>query len=193
MADTRAIVFLRPERQFFYRTRFGLEEYLEPPTIYGCAYSTRRSFRLGEPLPKVGTPEGIGPGIELETLAGTMVAYEEGEGRPSGATWIIVVRDLRNGRVIHKVPTGVRSHPIQPPRQYVGLGPATGLAVKSNGSVAWLVETTAEEGSFQLHALDRSGGRLLASGSDIARSSLALAGNTLYWTQGGRPFSAPLN
>ena len=45
---------------------------------------------------------------------------------------------------------------------------------------------------YDLYALDSSGERLLASGTELAPSSLALAGSTLYWTQGGRPFSAGL-
>jgi hypothetical protein len=33
---------------------------------------------------------------------------------------------------------------------------------------------------------------VLAEGGDIAAGSLALAGSTLYWTQGGLPRSASL-
>jgi len=44
-----------------------------------------------------------------------------------------------------------------------------------------------------VHAADMAGSRLLASGSDLDPTSLALAGNTLYWTEGGQPHSAQLN
>ncbi len=65
--------------------------------------------------------------------------------------------------------------------------------VKLDGSVAWIVETGEEEGRYQVHAVDKSGSRVLASGPNIDPSSLALAGSTLYWTQGDQPFSASLN
>jgi len=38
-----------------------------------------------------------------------------------------------------------------------------------------------------------AGTRLLASGFDVSPSSLALAGSTIYWTQGGKPESSTLN
>jgi hypothetical protein len=47
--------------------------------------------------------------------------------------------------------------------------------------------------SFEVHAADRTGSRLLASGPTIDPHSLALAGSTLYWTQGGKPFTASLD
>jgi hypothetical protein len=48
-------------------------------------------------------------------------------------------------------------------------------------------------GSQVLHALDKTGERTLAVGSNIDPNSLALAGSTLYWTQSGRPALALLN
>ena len=62
-----------------------------------------------------------------------------------------------------------------------------------DGSVAWIVETNEEEGEYQVHAVDKSGSRVLASNPDIDPTSLALAGSTLYWTQGGQPATASLN
>jgi len=72
--------------------------------------------------------------------------------------------------------------------------------VKSDGAVAWIVETqrgpfvgeTGPPTMFEVRAVDRTGSRLLASGSHFDPLSLALAGSTLYWTQGGQPFSAQL-
>jgi hypothetical protein len=65
--------------------------------------------------------------------------------------------------------------------------------VKRDGSVAWIVETNQEEGRYQVHAVDKSGSRVLATGPDVDPTSLALAGSTLYWAQGDQPFSASLN
>jgi hypothetical protein len=67
--------------------------------------------------------------------------------------------------------------------------------VKSDGAVAWIVAIYGREhpAEYEVHALDRTGSRVLAFGPGISPRSLALAGSTLYWTQGGNPMSAPLN
>jgi hypothetical protein len=105
--------------------------------------------------------------------------------------WKVVVENLRTGRVLHKVPTGTSSPGA------VGIGPVVSLVVKSDGAVAWIVENEIPArhvpAEYEVHAVDKTGNRLLASGSDIDPHSLALAGSTLYWTQGGKPMSAPLN
>jgi hypothetical protein len=156
--------------------------------VYGCVNGSHHVVLLGEPasFSAVG-----GGGISDILLAGTAVAYEESLNVSccSKRLWV-VVRDLRTGRVLHRVPTGM---PITPMRGYVGVGPVVSMVVKSDGAVAWIVE--AEDGSpamYQVHAVDRWGSRVLAAASDIGRTSLALAGGTLYWTQGGRAESAVL-
>jgi hypothetical protein len=177
-ADQEAMVYEGPEAK-------GL------PEIFGCTYRHKHAYALGT---KAESSVQGGGGIERETLAGTVVAYEKssngGFSHP-GAKWQVVVRDLRNGRMLHKVPTGVRNDPQVRPDN--GIGPTTAIVVKSDGSVAWIVQTNPGAGTYQVHALDGTGGRVLASGSDIDPSSLALAGSTLYWTQGGKPASAVLN
>jgi hypothetical protein len=100
------------------------------------------------------------------------------------------VLDLRSGRVLHRVPTGVTDPPNP---HFVGAGPTVAIVVKSDGSVAWILDTDQHENEFQVHALDKTGERVLATGSDIASESLALAGSALYWTQGGKPFSTTLH
>lgn len=67
------------------------------------------------------------------------------------------------------------------------------IVAMSDGAVAWIVETGTNAADYQVHAIDKSGSRVLASGSNIEPQSLALAGNTFYWTQEGKPISAPLN
>lgn len=158
--------------------------------VYGCAYGHRRSYALGPP-PEGSTPEPSAS-VEQETLAGPIVAYEENYISESLNRWFVVVRDLRTGRVLHKLPTGT---PNPPSAQLVGDGYAVAIVVKSDGAVAWIVRTRIEPqpNEYQVRAVDKSGSRLLASGTAIDPSSLALAGSTLYWTQGGRPFSAFLN
>lgn len=156
-------------------------------SVYGCAYGHKRSYMLG-PAP-YGSPSGAG-GVENEVLAGSIVAYEETSNRPCCQHWWVVVRDLSNGHVLHRLPTGT---PIKPESLSVGIGQAVDIVVKRDGSVAWIVETGEEEGRYQVHAVDKSGSRVLATGPDIDPLSLALAGSTLYWTQGGQPFAASLN
>jgi hypothetical protein len=78
----------------------------------------------------------------------------------------------------------------------IGLGPVTSLVLKSDGAVAWIARNKPigePATSYEVHAVDKTGARLLAAGDEIAPGSLVLAGGTLYWTQGGRPMSATLN
>jgi hypothetical protein len=127
-------------------------------------------------------------------LAGPIVAFEHFwiafEGQPK---WGVTVRDLRTGRVLRNEPTGTDVTPGPEPEQDFGIGHTTAIVVKTDGSVAWIVETSKEEGRYQVHAADMNGGRVLASGADVDPTSLALAEGTLYWMQGGRAYSAALN
>jgi hypothetical protein len=157
----------------------------EGTAIHGCAYG-HRSYLVGT-LPNC---PGAGPcgGPEHEVLAGPLVAYEEGGGGKVVNIYQVVVRNLRTGRVIRELPTGTPS----PRPGWVGIGPTTGIVVKSDGAVAWIVETGFPT-TYQVHAVDSNGSRVLASGSDIDPSSLALADETIYWTAGSTAMSAPLN
>lgn len=152
-------------------------------------------------------------------LVGTVVAYEDTfapagghEGEESIAEWHIEVRDLRPGRLLHEVSTGT---PLKPAPRYVGVGPVVGLVLKSDGSVAWIAYDYERSSKllgagapyFDVYATGKTGTRLLASGTNIDPSSLALSvgasgvnarprtieGSTLFWTQGGASASALLN
>jgi hypothetical protein len=160
---------------------------------WGCAYGRKSSYKIWEEDVQESTERN--GGIHDLTLNGTMIAYEvslhEGtrytEGEETVSEWHVIVRDLRTGRVLHKVPTGM-PEPAHP--KLVGRGEAEGIVVKSDGAVAWINNP---ESQSEVHALDKSGERVLAVGSDIDPHSLALVGGTLYWTQGGNAMSAPLN
>ena len=181
-ADTQAQVFTALDAQGLF------------PVIYGCAYGHQRTYLLG------GVPECAGgggggscSGIEHPVLAGPIVAFEEFvdmEGSGGGsARWLVVVRDLRTGRVLRRLPTETSSP--------TGVGPATDIVVKSDGAVAWIVQTRLSTSShpaeYEVHAADASGSQVLAAGPEIGSSSLALTASTLYWTQAGRAASAALN
>jgi hypothetical protein len=177
VADAQAQVYEAPESP-------NLPEYL---SVFGCAYGRRKPYVLGIPL---GAESSSGSaGITNEVLAGPIVAYEKSlvQPGPGFTSYIVFVRDLRTGRVLRKVPTGTPT--ISSPN-LVGAGLTTAIVVKSNGAVAWIVEKPLK---YEVHAVDNTGSRVLASGPEIERHSLALAGSTLYWMQGGKPMSAVLH
>jgi hypothetical protein len=180
IADSQAILY-RNIQQF------------APSIVYGCAFSRGRSFELGE-FPTEGSCSPAGcTHIHHETIAGALVAYEyfstDGENEDN---FLIVVRYLRNGRVLHRVTTGMPRP--ENASSVVGAGFAITISLKADGSVAWINEhPLGETTEYQVHALDKTGNRLLATGMDIDPHSLALAGNTLYWTQGSLPHSTPLD
>jgi hypothetical protein len=74
----------------------------------------------------------------------------------------------------------------------VGGGYASTIVVKSDGAVAWILSGGPSRGN-EVHIVDADGSRVLASGSDVVKDSLALEGSTLYWTQAGKPFSTTLH
>jgi hypothetical protein len=198
-----------------YATREGSLEYL---SIRGCAYGQRRSFFISACNRHESAT--VCADTSHVALTGVMVASEnafvvEGRGEEKGIDeWHVEVRNLRTGRVLHEVPTGA---PLKPESRYVGIGPIVGLVLKSDGSVAWIAEDYERSSVlgrkpftipyYDLYAVDKSGTRLLASGTDVDPTSLSLSvgsfsvngysrivvGSTLYWTQGGKPFSATLN
>jgi hypothetical protein len=156
--------------------------------VFACAFGSRRIFDLGLPYECGGGGSGCA-GVRKEVVAGPVVAYE--------VTYAIVghhvndrvlVRDLRTGRLLHSEPTAASSH---------GLGWATDIVVKSDGAVAWIagLPWVPESGPvrYEVQAVDKHGSRLLAVGTDIEPSSLALGAGTLYWTQGGTAMSATLS
>jgi hypothetical protein len=142
-----------------------------------------------------------------------MIAYEFVEDGEEQSSDEVRVLNLRTRKLIHSIP---HEFPIVPGE--VGRGEVKSIVVKSDGSVAWttfIVEKGPErihvcppvpevcrggprtyewETTYSaVHTLDRSGNRLAAAGADIEPNSLALAGSTLYWMQGGKPMSATLD
>jgi hypothetical protein len=194
----------------------GPTHFVNPTLVVrGCVDGHRRSYAIGEPVEcSAGSTSGCG-GIDRETLTGTTVAYEEmsvsSEGNGGGSSsYIVVVRDLRTGRILHRTPTGT---PLRPRSGYVGVGKAVAIVVKGDGSVAWIAEDYERSSGargvvsyFDVEAVDKTGARLLAAGTTVDPSSLSLSlgatnvgpqsatllGSTLYWTQDGKPVSAVL-
>ncbi len=144
-----------------------------------------------------------GPSFSGLALAGDILAYQRytytGSSKYMDATpasWLVQVRDLKTHRLIHSSLTST-SEP--PPSNVIGNGPTEGIVVKRDGAVAWIAvdgwhpySPSPPPTVYQVWKIDRTGQHLLAMGSRIAPSSIALSGNTVYWTDGGAPASAPL-
>jgi hypothetical protein len=181
-ADSQAQVFEAPAIA-------SLPEYLD---FIGCVYGQRRSYVLGIP-PSYGSPSSRA-GTRLYTLAGPIVAFEEFSttNLEPGIRYEkeIVVRDLKNGKTLHKIPTGTPT--TRPEEGDIGIGRALSIVLKSDGAVAWIALMGNGTKDYQVNVVDKAGSRMLAMGSEVDPSSLAFAGNTLYWMQGGKPMSAVL-
>ncbi len=186
-ADTQALVYQVTRQQ-------GDERYI---SMRACAYRGKRTFVLEE-YEQTGTYSS-GLFVRKPTLDGSMLAYElfqPNTDRYGDSTeppdWRIEVLSLLTGRKLHSLPTSTS------PPGGVGNGEATAIVLKGDGSVAWIAVDDWHPylpgpNQYQVWAADKSGSRLLASGADIAPSSLALAGSTLYWTQAGKAASSTLN
>ena len=162
--------------------------------IRSCDSAHRGSYLLKAEL--FPTPTEVSAAVSNLTLDGAMLAYEEFtsgvnryEQQIGKSVWRVIVRNLRTGHVLHAVPTGI-ANPPNP--HFIGDGATTMIVLKSDGAVAWIVDHVDENERYQVNAVDRDGNRVLAAGSDIDPRSLALADSTLYWTQGGKPFSTRL-
>ncbi len=157
--------------------------------IFGCAHGAKRSYRLG-PI-SYGSASGSG-GTYPIALAGPVVAYDVGETAPfrtptGFSAEEIWVRNLRTGKLLHRMPNGSPAE-----SEDIGLGETTAIVVKGDGAVAWIVRTGRTE-DLQVRSADKTGSHVLVTSPEIAPESLALAGSTLYWTQGNKPMSATLN
>jgi hypothetical protein len=200
-ADREAEIYIAQEPVFERHTHNVVNS---EPAYRGCAYGSRRSFRLGIAETESDSSTRAS-GTDRLVLAGADVAYETYEGvhpgiGPSASYIYVVVRNLRTGRVVHEVPSGI---PLEAEPYHVGVGGVAAIVLKSNGWVAWIARDherseSAEQAAgrelsyYDLYALDSTGQRLVAFGTEIDPSSLALAGSTFYWTQGGKSFSALL-
>lgn len=155
--------------------------------VFGCAKGAARPYRLGR---RIEAGSQGGGGISGELLVGAVMAYEESEwteGPAGRSKYVLIVRNLRDGRMLHKVPTGPSTE-----AGVVGKGPATAMVLKRDGAIAWI--NGAE--SLPLHeviAVDRTGSRTLATGTGINTHSLRLRANVLTWRQNGRQRTATLN
>jgi hypothetical protein len=174
-ADAQAEIYLRPAGRY--------DGHYDGEEVVGCAYAKGHVYELGAPLR--GDANGSG-GITLESVVGHMAIFEDTASGESLSIQHVFVVDLLDDTIIRRVPSGTA------PGQEEGIGMLVTLVGKPDGAVAWIVKAPEQLGTYQVHAVDSKGSRLLASGAGIAPSSLAIAGDTLYWMENDEPQSAPL-
>lgn len=146
--------------------------------LWGCAYGRHRTHLLQS----LGAGDFTGYGAVA--MAGHYVAVESyGVSSTGYAEDEICVFDVLDGRQSACLGDASGAH-----------GPGGGLVgsmvVKRDGSIAWIATAPGgtnqpSYGGSEVYAYDAHGYRLVASGTDIAPGSLALAGNRIYWMQGG--------
>jgi len=162
-----------------FRTRIGHHR-----RVYGCSVSTKKVSFLGA--------LGIEDAVDTSVLAvnGSRVAYVRTTGCHDQGCWqTVYVRDLKQRKLL----SAVTATPGEVDRKQV-----TDIVLTRSGTVAWIGEAATNGLGFVRFVLVRKPGQpldqptlVLSAGLDIVRGSLALAGNTLYWTQGTAK-SAPL-
>lgn len=164
--------------------------------VFWCTYSHRRSYELGQ-LPS-GSSSGAN-GIALLKLSGPMVAFDEFSSvnalPPAERGFrrdLVVVRDLRTGRTLHRIPSGVP----ESGEVGVGVGYVARLVLKDDGAAAWTAydeeRSTVGHDFIDVEVVDASGTRLVESGFTIDPRSLRLTGSKLTWLEGSESRSTTL-
>lgn len=177
-----ARLLLANEHAELYVTYVRAPEGGQEREMRGCVYG-QKSHKVGDAPGGSGSGGGGTSGFVLEgtTVAGENSSYCTVCTEFVEAHFVFAV-DLKAGKRLgeFRSPAGTQS-----------------IVVKADGALAWIaasgVNTNTGFHEEWVYAHDSAGTRLLAHGSNIGTSSLALAKNTIYWTQGGQPFSAPLN
>jgi hypothetical protein len=161
-----------------FRTR-GFSRDTHTHATYGCLESHKRPVRFYVP--------DFPTGYDHIALAGRFVAYAAYS--DCAADFCdpnsVVLQDLVTGKTTFADGAALRVATI------------SGLVLRTDGALAWIQSSFDANGSTQpgLEVAKAEHGQpavVLDSGTDIAPDSLALAGTTLYWTRGGKPFSAGL-
>jgi hypothetical protein len=148
----------------------------------GCMYGSSRLYQLGHAI------ENGSIDSRVFALAGPIVAYTTITPADASVpeTLKAIVPNLSTGQILH--------HESLPP-----VGEATSIVVKSDGSAAWIVAGPFDDcvpvatSCYEVEDVEERGGASLAKGPEIEPYSLALSGNTVYWTQNSKPESAVLD
>lgn len=157
--------------------------YVSRGIAYGCAAGERGRIRLGDRRSCIGASL-VGP----VTITGALTAYGlETCGVDTGST-VVVVRRLTDGRQLRSAdatgPLGPESYET-----------VDRLALKRDGSVAWIASTSSlgtRQHRVEVRRTDARGTALLDVGAAIAIHSLRLTGSTLHWRHGSQVRTATL-
>jgi hypothetical protein len=172
-SGARTLEASKRARVFSVRARGGARP------VFACLHATGRRVRLGDRI------DCLGQAARDFRLAGRFVGFiAEFCPTPGGSGASLGLVDLRGGRV--RLVSGL----------FAFGGGVTDFVLKANGSAAWIERPEVGAPASTPHLVmkrDADGRAQLASGSDIDSSSLALAGSTVYWTQGGAPRAAILD
>lgn len=138
---------------------------------------------------RLDTPHGHGA-ITQAALAGRFAAYVETDVAKERVRFSVAVLDLRSRRVAHRWNEDSQT-PVQ---RFYGV---TDLGLTAGGSVAWIDEFNSDSDStlrYEIRKTDDAGEAVVLDGGPaIDRTSLAVSGRTLYWTNANRAFSAALS
>lgn len=158
--------------------------YVSAGSVYGCAYASRRSYRLGAASGAIREAR-VGP----VAVAGHDAAYALSSFGIDTGSSNVVVRDLASGRVLHDVEA---IHRLLPEAYQA----VDAIVVKPDGAVAWISEINSVirrgAGGLGVLRIDARGQRVLDTGPAIHPKSLRLRGSTLTWRDGARTRSATL-
>lgn len=162
-------------RVFYRRTR-------DPDRVYLCSLGTGRRTPIGWD-DCFNAAE-----VQLTRFSRRFLALDTFSCGPGGTASTLDLRRTRDGRRLRRFAAA--------PSAAGSLADVTDLVLRGDGTMAWIVELRDSPASPPRYELRRSGSgsssSVLAQGTDLAPGSLALAGSTLYWTQAGTPYSAPL-
>ncbi len=178
--------------------------------LYGCLYRTNKRFFLGAKVEEVPGFFAYGD-VHNVRLVGRYVGYSETfYGYHGDGSTRVRVTSLRSGRHRRALPSVLGPPPSDPcepeplPCDVWFGGPltdVTALALKANGSVAWIgrqrggLRDGRRYTQYEVRKADRAAKNIpLDSGVDIDPESLTLNRykRTISWTNGGLTKSAPL-
>jgi hypothetical protein len=156
--------------------------------FYGCVFSSERARRLpGQSCCEVDVASGF-------QLQGRYVAYRSLNQEPAAtqANDTLYVYDAKTGQI------KVQATAV-PPGNTSGSTFVSSIALKANGSVAWIGGAqTGQSGADYQVQIDETGAPgpvTVDQGTDIAPDSLAKAsdGLSIYWIRGGVAKNTPLH
>lgn len=154
-----------------------------PDRVYLCSYRTGRRTAIG--WDDCFNALGV---VEVR-FTRRFVALGLWSCAPGGTSATVDLRSTASGRRVRRILRPGGDDPGE--LEYV-----TDLVVRRDGALAWIIELRDAADSparYQVRSsLSGTASTILAEGNDIAAGSLALAGSTLYWTQGGLARSATL-